>query len=77
MTTASRTYYVFKPEYSLMPLFDQETIIQENGHLPAIPTEADVLENGVNLLEMNVKLLEKIEELNLYILYQSKEIETI
>lgn len=60
-----------------MPLFDQETIIQENGHLPAIPTEADVLENGVNLLEMNVKLLEKIEELNLYILYQSKEIETI
>ncbi len=69
--------YVFRPEYQLMPLSELEAYIAENGHLPNIPTEADVAGNGVNLAEMNVKLLEKVEELTLYMLQQQKEIELL
>ncbi len=66
--------YVFRPEYQLMPLSELEAYIAENGHLPNIPTEADVAKNGVNLAEMNVKLLEKVEELTLYMLRQQNKI---
>ncbi|MCE7057178.1 hypothetical protein LZF95_21030 [Algoriphagus sp. AGSA1] len=60
--------YVFRSGYQLMPLSELEAFIQKNGHLPDVPTEAEVMENGVNLAEMNVKLLEKVEELTLYVL---------
>ncbi|WP_439488523.1 hypothetical protein [Algoriphagus sp.] len=66
--------YVFRPGYQLMPLSELDTFIQKNGHLPDVPTEAEVKENGVNLAEMNVKLLEKVEELTLYILFQQNKI---
>ena len=67
--------YVFKPEYKLMPLSELEAFIQKNGHLPNLPTEAEVMENGVNLAEMNVKLLEKVEELTLYVIELEKKID--
>lgn len=60
--------YVFEPDYQLIPLSEVEAFIFNNGHLPNIPTEKEVFEQGVNLLEMNIKLLEKIEELTLYII---------
>ena len=60
--------YVFKPEYELKPLSEVERFIADNGHLPNVPSEKEVLKNGVNLLEMNVKLLEKVEELTLYVI---------
>ena len=60
--------YVFKPTYDLMPLNELNAFIQKNRHLPNIPTENEVVERGVNLLEMNIKLLEKIEELTLYLI---------
>lgn len=67
--------YVFGPEYKLMPLSEVEAFIQKNGHLPNMPSEKEVLEGqGVNLLEMNIKLLEKIEELTLYMISQEKVI---
>ncbi|WP_439488524.1 hypothetical protein [Algoriphagus sp.] len=66
--------YVFKPEYKLMPLSELEAYIQKNGHLPNVPSEAEVMENGVNLAEMNVKLLEKVEELTLYVIELEKKI---
>ncbi len=69
--------YVFRPGYELMPLSELEAYIAENGHLPNIPTEADVAGNGVNLAEMNVKLLEKVEELTLYIIELEKRMEKI
>ncbi|WP_425637956.1 hypothetical protein ACPUEN_00890 [Algoriphagus yeomjeoni] len=77
MTTTGWADYVFKPEYSFIPISEQDTLIEKNGRLRNVPKEADVLDNGVNLLKMNVNLLEKIEGLTLYIFYQSKEIETI
>lgn len=66
--------YVFGKNYSLPKLTDVENHIQKYGHLPNIPSEKEVLENGVNVVEMQAKLLEKIEELTLYVIEQDKEI---
>jgi len=60
--------FVFEPEYNLMSLKDLETYIKTNKHLPEIPTTAQVEENGIAIGEMNAKLLQKIEELTLYII---------
>ena len=53
-----------------------EKHIEDNGHLPEIPSEAEVAENGINLGEMNAKLLQKIEELTLYLIEQHKELKS-
>ncbi|MDX6191111.1 pyocin knob domain-containing protein [Flavobacterium sp. Fl-318] len=66
--------YVFKKDYVLPTLDEVEKHINENGHLQNIPSEKEVLKNGVNLGEMNAKLLEKIEELTLYIIDLNKKI---
>ncbi|MDO5665849.1 MAG: hypothetical protein Q4G63_11425 [Bacteroidia bacterium] len=65
--------FVFDKDYKLPSLAEVEKHIQEKGHLQGIPTEAEVKENGVNLGEMNVKLLQKVEELTLYIIKHEKE----
>ena len=67
--------FVFKKEYSLPTLEEVEKHIAEKGHLENIPSEEDVLKNGISLGEMNSKLLQKIEELTLYIIEQNKRIE--
>ncbi|WP_428232957.1 hypothetical protein [Flavobacterium sp.] len=69
--------FVFKKEYNLPTLADVEKYINEKGHLENIPSEEEVLKNGINLGEMNAKLLQKIEELTLYSIQQSKEIEIL
>lgn len=58
--------YVFEKDYKLMPLAELEKQIKEKGHLPNIPSASEVFENGINLGEMDAKLLAKIEELTLY-----------
>ena len=66
--------YVFGEGYKLMPIDELEKSIQHNKHLPNIPSAADVTaEKGIVLGEMNRKLLEKIEELTLYIIQLKKE----
>lgn len=67
--------YVFKKEYQLRSLEDVEKHITEKGHLPNIPTAQEVLEKGINVAEMNSKLLEKIEELTLYSIEQNKKLQ--
>ena len=66
--------FVFKKEYNLPTLAEVEKHITEKGHLENIPSEEEVLKNGINLGEMNSKLLQKIEELTLYIIKQNKKI---
>jgi len=73
VTTTGWADHVFNPGYKLMPLSELETFIQKNGHLPAVPKEEDVMQDGINLAEMNVKLLEKVEELTLYLLELHKK----
>ena len=65
--------FVFKKEYNLPTLEEVEKHITEKGHLENIPSEREVLQNGINLGEMNAKLLQKIEELTLYMIEAKKE----
>jgi hypothetical protein len=65
--------YVFKKDYKLNSLEYVEKHIEEKGHLPNIPSAKEVVENGINLGEMNAKLLEKIEELTLYVIKLNKD----
>jgi hypothetical protein len=60
--------YVFQPDYHLRPLREVAAYIRENHHLPDIPTEAEVKENGVSLGDMQAKLLAKVEELTLHMI---------
>ena len=66
--------YVFKEEYNLKSLEEVQNYIKEHGHLPNIPSAKEMEENGIELGEMNMKLLEKIEELTLYILKQQDQL---
>jgi len=67
--------YVFKKDYKLMPLKDLQNYIDEKGHLPEVPTTNEAIANGIELKEMNILLLKKIEELTLYTLQQQKNID--
>lgn len=58
--------YVFKKNYKLATLEEVEKHINDKGHLANIPSAEEVVKNGLNLGEMDAKLLEKIEELTLY-----------
>ncbi len=69
--------FVFENDYKLQTLEEVEEHISKNGHLPEIPSEEEVIENGINLGEMNAKLLQKIEELTLYLIKQNKEIQKL
>ncbi|CAD5265027.1 MULTISPECIES: hypothetical protein [unclassified Imperialibacter] len=73
-STTTYADFVFQDSYKLTPLSDVETFIKRNRHLPEIPTEAEVMKDGLNLTEMNVKLLQKVEELTLYLIEQNKQI---
>jgi hypothetical protein len=67
--------FVFAKEYVLPTLQETEKHIKENGHLPGIPTAAEVEKNGIELGDMNKKLLQKIEELTLYLIKMNKTVE--
>jgi hypothetical protein len=69
--------FVFKDDYYLPTLFDVESHINKHGHLPDMPSEAEVKKNGIRLSEMNTKLLQKVEELTLYVIQLNKEIENL
>ncbi|MDB5142979.1 MAG: hypothetical protein JWQ66_1692 [Mucilaginibacter sp.] len=64
--------YVFKPDFHLLPLNEVKTYIDQNQHLPDMPSEAEVTKNGINLGEMNTLLTKKVEELTLYLIEQEK-----
>jgi hypothetical protein len=65
--------YVFDEKYELMPLSEVDQFIQENGHLPGIPAAAEIEAEGVDVDEMQVKMMEKIEELTLHMIRLEKE----
>ena len=73
VTTSGWSDFVFNRDYNLKDLAEVEKFIEENNHLPGIPSEKEVLENGIQVGEMNAKLLQKIEELTLYMIEQNKE----
>ncbi|WP_255498689.1 hypothetical protein [Dysgonomonas sp. ZJ709] len=69
--------FVFQPDYNLKPLSEVEQFVKTNKHLPEIPSEKQMIEEGLNVNEMQIKLLQKIEELTLYVIEQDKKIEKL
>ncbi|UOY08630.1 hypothetical protein L0P88_08765 [Muricauda sp. SCSIO 64092] len=69
--------YVFHKNYELKSLEEVQDHIKEHGHLPNIPSAREMEANGIDLGKMDMKLLEKIEELTLYTLEQEKEIQKL
>lgn len=69
--------YVFGPNYRLKPLYEVEKYINTFGHLPGVYSAKEAAEQGMDVLEMNVKLLEKVEELTLYAIDANKRIERL
>ena len=69
--------YVFDKNYKLMPIHELEAFIKDNKHLPNVPSANEVVKSGIDVAKMDAKLLEKIEELTLYIIEQNKRIEAL
>lgn len=65
--------YVFSNDYDLRKLSEVEDYIHENRHLPEVPSASEMEERGINLKEMNLLLLKKVEELTLYMIEQNKK----
>ncbi|ATP58029.1 hypothetical protein CPT03_16930 [Pedobacter ginsengisoli] len=73
--TANWPDYVFAKDYQLPSLKDTEKHINEKGHLPGIPSADEVKTNGVDLGDMNAKLLKKIEEMTLIMIQLNKQVQ--
>lgn len=68
--------YVFDAGYQLMPLSELQTFIQKNNHLPNVPSACEMEEHGINVAKSNVMLMEKVEELTLYLLQMKEQLNT-
>lgn len=66
--------YVFHKDYQLPPLAAVENYVNKHQHLEGIPSAAEVEKEGIDVGEMNKKLLAKVEELTLYLIEQNKKI---
>jgi hypothetical protein len=66
--------FVFEPSYQLLSLAELDRYIQEHKHLPDMPTAKEVATDGVDLGANQVKLLQKIEEMTLYLIEQHKKL---
>lgn len=69
--------FVFDENYELTDLIELENFITQNKHLPDIPPEKEMVNEGIQLAEMNVKLLQKVEELTLYVIDMNKQLKTL
>ena len=66
--------YVFEEDYELLSIENLKTFIKENGHLPGVPSAAEVEEKGsISVMDMQFNLLEKVEELTLYVIELESE----
>jgi len=77
VTLSGWSDFVFDEDYELMPLSEVKQFITQNKHLPNVPSEAEVITHGVNIGEMNAILLQKVEELTLYIIDLQKQIDEL
>lgn len=75
--TAFWADYVFEPTFKLRSLKEVENFIKTNKHLPDVPSTAEVTKNGLDLAATQALLLQKIEELTLYVIRQQKEIDQL
>jgi hypothetical protein len=66
--------YVFEKNYKLRSLNELEKFIQQNKHLPNIPSAKEIEKNGLQVGDVQKRMMEKIEELTLYVIEQDKQI---
>jgi hypothetical protein len=71
--TANWADYVFDKDYKLLSLGEVESYVKKNKHLPGVPSADEVVKDGIDMATMDAKLLEKIEELTLYMIEMKKE----
>ncbi|WP_157676724.1 hypothetical protein [Chryseobacterium sp. T16E-39] len=69
--------YVFANDYHLPDLNEVSSFITKNKHLPGVPSEAEIKEKGLDVEEMNKILMQKVEELTLYIIKLQKEVDQL
>lgn len=69
--------FVFEEDYELMPLEELENHIRTEKHLPEIASAAEMVEKGVPVAEFQIQLLQKVEELSLYVIDLNKEMESL
>ena len=74
MSDISGADFVFEPDYDLPTLPEVEQFIKTHKHLPDIPPAKEMQEQGLDLAQMNIKLLQKVEELMLYTIEQEKRL---
>lgn len=75
--TADWADYVFEPSYKLLSLDKVESFVKENKHLPNVPSAEEMSKNGLDVMQTSAKLMEKIEELTLYMIEMNKEIKAL
>lgn len=69
--------YVFAPDYDLLSLDELAAFIAENSHLPNVPSAKEMETTGINMTQLQLRMLEKIEELTLYTLTQHRTIQEL
>lgn len=69
--------YVFDPTYKLRNLYDLEAFIRQHKHLPGLPSQATISQQGVPLVSTQKALVEKVEELTLYVIALQKELDSL
>ena len=77
ISTAKTADFVFDENYPLRPLPEVESFIATHKHLPEVAPAGEMLEKGIDMADMQIKLLQKVEELTLYVIRQQKEIEEL
>ncbi|RDD64393.1 hypothetical protein DU478_20570 [Thalassococcus profundi] len=75
-TTLNVPDYVFEDGYALRPLSEVAAFIGTNRHLPEVPSAAEIAAQGLDMTDMQMRLLKKVEELTLYTLEQQEIIDT-
>jgi hypothetical protein len=73
--TANWPDYVFKKDYQLPSLQEVKAYIDQNQHLPEVPSEEQITKEGLNLGEMNKLLMKKVEELTLYLIEKDEQLQ--
>lgn len=76
-TTTSWADFVFAQDYKLRPISELAAYVAENKHLPEVPSAQEVVAKGIDMAEMDAKLLQKVEELTLYVIKLQEEIEEL
>ena len=69
--------YVFDSNYQLMTLKDLENYLNNERHLPGLPTTEEVMQTGIAIEQLNIALLKKVEELTLYVIELKKEVDNL